>query len=63
MAPSGSAEPDISYAGDAEYDQHVHQHGRRHRSQDDYLERRAIFQDNLRFIQVTDCRQHALALG
>ncbi len=41
--------------GDSEYDQHVHQHGRRHRSQAEYLARRTVFQANLRFIQVLFC--------
>jgi cathepsin L len=56
-----------AHHGDAEYDQHVHQHGRRHRSQAEYMARRTVFQDNLRFIREWNADQpeggHMLAMN
>lgn len=51
------------YPGDRDYDQHVHQHGRRHRSQTEYLARRAVFQDNLRFVEVCNTSRHKCSLA
>ena len=39
-------------AGDQEYDQHVHVHGRRHRSAAEYLRRRDHYYANKKFIEV-----------
>ncbi len=39
-------------AGDQEYDQHVHAHGRRHRSAAEYLRRRDHYYANKKFIDV-----------
>jgi len=40
-----------AFHGDEEYDAHVHTHGKRHRSQKEYLDRREIFQKSKRFVQ------------
>jgi hypothetical protein len=56
-----------AFYGDSDYDKHVHQHGRRHRSQAEYLSRRAVFQENLRLIQEWNAAQrdggHQLAMN
>ena len=50
---------ELAAAGDAEYDAFVHQHGRRHRSAEEYQGRAQVFRDNKRLVELHNAGKHS----